>query len=161
MGFQLQEARGLALVDMLKRHEMGWSFTQVWQLRIGRNINTAEVPPEEPGLNPTVGSPVQTTSARKRSSHNIWQWKSVYILSRWDKGLLEYQEFLLRAHTWTYLQTESLLLSSSAGQQIKKHRAILGGIKLSGFRERARGAALGETEVLAGTMVPLFSLPPI
>ena len=33
-----------------QRHEMGWSHTHVWQLRIGRDISAAEVPLEERGV---------------------------------------------------------------------------------------------------------------
>ena len=52
---------------------MGCSHTQVWQIKLGRDISAAEIPPEEPGVPvPYQAPPALDSSVRKRSFHKFW-----------------------------------------------------------------------------------------
>lgn len=48
--------------------------------------------------------PAEGVSARKRSPHNSWLWKTVGLLTEWNRGLLEYKMFLLKGPCTGFLR---------------------------------------------------------
>lgn len=87
------------------------------------------------------GSSAQSTSDKKRSSHNIWLWKSGGTLFGRDGGLLETQASIYWACTQTHWH-------SLKAPKMEMHQALWGETKLYGFKESVGGAA---------TIVPLWS----
>lgn len=104
------------------------------------------------GPSPRPGSPACSISARKRSPHDIWLWKSVGILS---DSVRQKTPGYLDVHL-KGLFTDSLAYRHSPwapaeGQQLKSSKDIQGEIEWCGFGARAWGTA---------TIVSVLSLPP-
>lgn len=92
---------------------------------------------------PVPGSPVQSTSARMRSLHNIWLWKQVGIASKWNGGLLKTETHHLSGpHTDLLFQKLTYSGLWCRGSSLKSHREIQGETELTSFRTKVWGTGV-------------------
>lgn len=118
---------------------------------VGKNwegyLSCGGSPLRSEGSQPFTGIPAQSTSVRKKSSHNSWLWKSVRIPSGWDEGL---KGIVHRLNRW---QIYSLSSRTGAATLKVPGTDIREETELSSFRKRAgRGSSFRQ-------YVPLLSPP--
>lgn len=97
---------------------MSWSHSHVWPLKIRQDCLAAVVSlGGARGHSFAPGSPCQGSSARKRSTNNIWLWKLEECIAEWDGGWLE---LLLKGLHRDLSLMDSLALNSSTGESAQK-----------------------------------------
>lgn len=105
---------------------MGWSHAYVWQLRIGINILTSEVPTNEGEVPAPQHALIGTRCWGRTTTSNCENFGGFHLSEM--EGCWSLKCSFYRTHTWSYLLTDSLGLSSSAGHQFQNCRKHMEGI---------------------------------
>lgn len=137
------------------KHRLGKSHTQSVMInKWDRSLCCEDSTLGARGPSPTKCSPTWRTYARKRSPHNIWLSKPVWITIERNKGQLEAEMMILKG--WL---ANTLVLNSSTGAaawEAPRTKLTSGqGLLWLGWRALSPG-----TEALAGAIVLLLSPPP-
>ena len=110
----------------------------VWQLRTRGISQLLRYPLRSESVSVPHQAPQPMALVKGRSPHNIWQWKPVGIVAKWDRGLLEFQIFLLKGPcTWSLTHRLTHLELQWRKSSLKSTRDIWEGAGLSSFRVRS------------------------